>query len=99
MKTDLIDERNPDDPPKAFFVMRIRAPDLTGKNQCYSDDPRTVHAFMLGRSLSDYCLWINDRIYDWSKDPTAIEEHLKHALEIDNAFYPPEEFPRGHWWE
>ena len=98
MEHDIAD-RNTDEPPKAFFVMR--ATHWGTANQCYTDYPETVATFMWGRQLSEYYLWINDRIYDWPKGGTTdtIEAHLKHALEIDNAFYPPEEFPRYHWWE
>ena len=94
-----IDERNADEPPKAFFVMRMGH--LDSGSQCYTDDPEDVANFMWGRQQSEYVLWINDRIYDWPKIPLVdvLIDHLKHALEIDNAFYPPEEFPRGHWWE
>lgn len=94
-----VGEQNPDEPPKAFFVLRIGF--LGSANQCYTDDPESVASFMWGRQLSEYVLWVNNRIYNWPKIPLVddIEEYLKYALDMDNALYPPEEFPRYHWWE
>jgi hypothetical protein len=89
---------DPESPPKAFLVMH-RTNSVDPKNQIYTNDPNSVLVFMLGRRLSEYVLYVNDRIYDWPKNPTTILEHVKHCLEIDNAFYPPDEFPRSHWWE
>ena len=88
-----------EEPPRAFFVMSHNWVDP--KNQIYTDDANKVGLFMLARWFPEYALWINDRAYDWPKtaDVMAVAEHLKYLLDFDNVFYPPEEFPRGHWWE
>ncbi|RKZ84593.1 MAG: hypothetical protein DRQ39_08175 [Gammaproteobacteria bacterium] len=85
-------------PPKAFFVLRIGH--LDKGSQCYSDDALEVTTYMWGRNFPEYALWINDRLYDWPKitDLSLLEDHLKKTLEFDDAFYPPEEFTRQHWW-
>jgi hypothetical protein len=83
-------------PPRAFFIMNRY--DWSKKNQCYTDSAEAALVFMLGRQLSEYILYVNDRIYDWPKDPTTVESHLKYCREMDDTFYPPDEFPRAHWW-
>ncbi len=85
--------------PRVFFVMHKT--DWSNKKQIYTNGADRVATFMLGRNTSEYQLYINNRMYDWCKDPShnKIVEHLEHIAALDEAFYPPEEFPRHHWYD
>jgi hypothetical protein len=85
-----------DGPPLTFLIMSKSS--FSAHAQCYTDDPDAVHVFMLGKRLRDYKLYVNDRLYDWPKEPRTLLEHLIYCRDMDNTLYPADEFPREHWW-
>lgn len=87
------------EPPRTFFVMHKT--DWSTQRQIYTNDAERVAAFMLARRLNEYQLYINNREYSWGNDADimVIAEHIKQCAKLDEAFYPPDEFPRHHWFE
>jgi len=90
-----------EEPPRAFLVMKKY--DWSKEQTVYTDDPKEVTKFLSRKCLDDYILDIYNRPYNWCKntEPTAeeLESHLKLCLDLDTTFYPPDQFPRYHWWE
>ena len=85
--------------PNAFFVMHKT--DWVNQKICYSDNSETVATFMLAKQLSDYVLTVNGREYEWGTDGPFYEKlvaRLEYLRNFDDVFYPPDEYPREHWW-
>ena len=88
-----------DEPPRAFLVFSKYG--FSNDKDLYTDDANDVSIFMLARDLHEYVLAIYGRAYEWgnSADVREIEKHIIHCRNLDEAFYPLDEFPRHHWWE